>query len=183
MNYGTVGKHPADTYPVQHLDIHHGRPERAHFSLNRPENGDTNRLLNHLWIPSTSDSNLQGLEFCCEKNGNSNWITTYLCAFHQTDFWRGFKELSNYSRAATMLLTSFMNSFGSAFNEGNGKIGNWPVTSPMEALVKPSLSADRSRFLSIQLYHQDTHERFQTQKRWTSAKQDMGTPLRSWHQK
>lgn len=48
MNCGTVGEHPADSYPVQHLDIHHCRPEQTHFSPNRHEKGDTNRPLSQV---------------------------------------------------------------------------------------------------------------------------------------
>lgn len=176
MNCGTVEKHPADRYPVQIWIFitagTRGGPEQAHFSPNRPEKGDTTGPLSQFWVLSTSEKNFAGTwEFCYEKNaftGNSNWSIIYLCAFHQRVFWRGLEKLSNCPKTGTRLCHSpplwAPLDQPQAFKEGNGKFGNWPVISAMEALAALSPSVDKSWFLNIQLYHQDTRECFQTQK-------------------
>lgn len=146
--------------PTQHLDIHHGRLEQAHFSTNRPEKGDTGSwaiceflpleetwvLLRKVWQPDHHFVHFTKEIF--GKDLRNFQIILRLAQCYSHPLWAPLDQTQ-------------------AFNEGNGKfgdLGKFDLSAQPWKFQPQSLSADRSWFLHIQVYHQNTCEHFKTQK-------------------
>lgn len=129
MNYGSMKKHPADSYWVWLPNIHQSRRTwQACFSHHEKPfcpkqvwtGGCDQAHEPTLCFPSTSDNNFTGLQdFCYEKKvftGNGNTTTTYLCAFHWGAFWGkpAVAFMLSWDQHKAMPLTSYVSPLWSA---------------------------------------------------------------------